>query len=76
MLRSQPPTNPHTRSKRKRKPPWTDPSTRVTVSRALIVTVIDAHKGRTTLLIPKRTTREVLSAILFAFRHQSRGGTK
>lgn len=32
MLRSAAPQKPHTRQKRKRKPPWTDPETRVTVA--------------------------------------------
>lgn len=74
MLRSQPPQKPHTRQKRKSKPPWSDPSTRVTLANSIVVTTIEAGRGQTTIIIPKRTTREVLSAILFAFRPGRRGG--
>lgn len=39
MFGSQPPQKPHKRCKRKRKPPFTDPRTRVTVAGLTLVTI-------------------------------------
>lgn len=76
MFGSAAPQKPQTRQKRKGKPPWSDPSTRVTVARSVVVTVTDPRHGQTTIIIPKTCTREVLSAVLFAFRPGRKGGAR
>jgi hypothetical protein len=74
MFGSQRPEKPHTRTRPKRRPPWSDPETRVTLTHATVVTVgtLDAPMAR--FLISVDDARRIALDCLYGMDHAAKGG--
>jgi hypothetical protein len=71
MLRSARPQKPHARSKRKPRPPWTDPETRVVPRHGAIVTIIIGGEHVVRFWIPAEDAHAIRRAAIYR-EHRAR----